>query len=165
MCSVVSTATPWIVAHQAPLSVEFSRHEYWSRLPSPPPGDLPNPGTELTSLCLLYQQVDSLPVAPPGKSHLSPGGCENSTRVESGLSCSYSMPTTLCSIWTIVRVPYTRMKQMRGFCELFKKTHTHTPCDIEGRLGGIGNGENEDPPSTFSLWRPLTWETSHPKSS
>ena len=36
-------ATPWTVAHQAPLSTGFSRQEYWSGLPCPPPGDLPNP--------------------------------------------------------------------------------------------------------------------------
>ena len=38
--------TPWTVAHQAPLSMGFSRQEYWSRLPFLPPGDLPNPGME-----------------------------------------------------------------------------------------------------------------------
>ena len=38
------------IAHQAPLSMEFSRQEYWSGLPFPPPGDLPDPGTEPTSL-------------------------------------------------------------------------------------------------------------------
>ena len=36
------------IAHQAPLSLEFSRQEYWRGLPFPPPGDLPNPGTEST---------------------------------------------------------------------------------------------------------------------
>ena len=36
--------TPWTIARQAPLSMEFSRQEYWSGLPFPPPGDLPNPG-------------------------------------------------------------------------------------------------------------------------
>jgi len=36
--------TPGTVAHQAPLDMEFSRQEYWSGLPLPPPGDLPNPG-------------------------------------------------------------------------------------------------------------------------
>ena len=36
--------TPWTVAHQAPLSMEFSRQEYWSGLPFPSPGDLPNSG-------------------------------------------------------------------------------------------------------------------------
>ena len=38
------SATPWTVAHQAPLSMEFSRQEYWSGLPFPTPGDLPDPG-------------------------------------------------------------------------------------------------------------------------
>ena len=53
VCSVMSdSATPWAVAHQAPLSVEFSRKEYWNELPFSPTGDLPNPRTEPTSLAL-----------------------------------------------------------------------------------------------------------------
>ena len=43
-------ATPWTVAHQDPLSMGFSRQEYWSRFPCPPPGDLPDPGIKPTSL-------------------------------------------------------------------------------------------------------------------
>ena len=43
-------ATPWTIARQSPLSMGFSRQEYWSGLPRPPPGDLPDPGVELTSL-------------------------------------------------------------------------------------------------------------------
>ena len=43
-------ATLWTVAHQAPLPVEFSRQEYWSGLPFPSPGDLPDPGIEPSSL-------------------------------------------------------------------------------------------------------------------
>ena len=39
--------TPWTITHQAPLSMGFSRQEYWSGLPFPTPGDLPNPGIEL----------------------------------------------------------------------------------------------------------------------
>ena len=51
MCSVVSdSVTPWTVACQAPLSVGFSRQDYWSGLPCPSPGDLPDPGMEFTSL-------------------------------------------------------------------------------------------------------------------
>ena len=42
--------TLWTVAHQAPLSMGFSRQEYWNGLPCPAPGDLPNPGTEVMSL-------------------------------------------------------------------------------------------------------------------
>ena len=57
-------ATPWTVAYQAPLSVEFSRQEYWSGLPYPCPGDLPNPRIEPRSPAL---QADTLPSEPPGK--------------------------------------------------------------------------------------------------
>ena len=42
-------ATPWTVGHQAPLSMGFSRQEFWSELPLPPPEDIPNPGIEATS--------------------------------------------------------------------------------------------------------------------
>ena len=53
-------ATPWTVAPQAPLSMEFSRQEYWSGLPCPPPGHLPDPGIEPTSSASPALQADSL---------------------------------------------------------------------------------------------------------
>ena len=53
-------ATPWTVAYKAPLSMEFSRQEYWSGSPFPSPGDLPKPGIEPRSPAL---QADE----PPGK--------------------------------------------------------------------------------------------------
>ena len=56
-------ATLWTVAHQAPPSMEFSRQEYWSGLPFPSPGDLPDLGIELGSPTL---QADALPSEPPG---------------------------------------------------------------------------------------------------
>ena len=46
------SATPWTVACQAPLSMEFSKQEYWSGLPFPSPGDLPDPGIEARSPAL-----------------------------------------------------------------------------------------------------------------
>ena len=58
------SATSWAAAYQAPLSVGFSRQEYWSGQLFPSPGDLPNPGTEPRSSAL---QVDSLLSEPPGK--------------------------------------------------------------------------------------------------
>ena len=68
VCSAVSdSATPWSVAHQAPLSVEFSRQEYWSGLLSPSPRDLPNPGTEPESPVFLHWQADSLPLSHLGR--------------------------------------------------------------------------------------------------
>ena len=57
-----SRIDPWTVARQAPLSVGFSSHEYWSRLPFPSPWDLPNPVIEPISPVL---QADSLPSEPP----------------------------------------------------------------------------------------------------
>ena len=60
-------ATPWIVARQAPLSMGFSRQEYWSGLPFPSPGDLPNPGIEPTSPVSPALHANSLPTEPPGK--------------------------------------------------------------------------------------------------
>ena len=57
-------ATPWTIALQVPLSVGFSRQEYWSGLPFPSPGDLPNPGIEPGSPAL---QADSLPTELQGK--------------------------------------------------------------------------------------------------
>ena len=62
--SVVSdSVTPWTVARQAPLSMEFSRQEYWSGQPFPSPGDLPDPGIEPRSPAL---QADSLSSEPVG---------------------------------------------------------------------------------------------------
>ena len=57
-------AIPWTVAHQAPLSMGFSRQEYWSGLPFPSPGNLPDPGIELRSPAL---QAGALTSEPPGK--------------------------------------------------------------------------------------------------
>ena len=56
--------TPWTLALQAALSMEFSRQEYWSGLPFPSPGDLPDPGMKPRSSTF---QADSLPSKPPGK--------------------------------------------------------------------------------------------------
>ena len=63
--SVVSSSAT--VALPAPLSMGFSRQEYWSGLPFPSPGDLPNPGIEPTSPVSPVLQADSLPTEPPGK--------------------------------------------------------------------------------------------------
>ena len=57
-------AVTWTIAHQAPLSMEFFRQEYWSGLPFPTPGDLPDPGIESASL------------APPTLADGVPGGAE-----------------------------------------------------------------------------------------
>ena len=63
--------TPWTVACQAPLSMGFSGQDYWSGLPSPSPGDLPDPGNAPGSLAL---QANSLPSDPSGKPKSSING-------------------------------------------------------------------------------------------
>ena len=58
--------TLWNIAHQALLSLGFSRQEYWSGLPFHPPGDLPDPGLNLCLLRLLHCRKDSLPLSHVG---------------------------------------------------------------------------------------------------
>ena len=60
-------ATPWTVTYQASQFMGFSRQEYWSGLPFPSPGDLPDPRIEPRSPTL---QADTLPSKPPGKPEL-----------------------------------------------------------------------------------------------
>ena len=71
--------TPWTLARQAPLSTEFSRQEYWSGLPFPSPGDLPDPGIKPASPAF---QADSSLSEPPGKamSPAKPGRVIKATR-------------------------------------------------------------------------------------
>ena len=69
-----NSVIPWTVAHQAPLSMGFSRQQHWSGLPFPTPEDLPHPGIESGSSAL---QADSLPFTPLQNGHIyydcSPG--------------------------------------------------------------------------------------------
>ena len=62
--SCLTLCEPWTVAYEAPTSMGFSRQEYWSGLPFPSPGDLPDPGIEPRSPAL---QADALPYKLPGK--------------------------------------------------------------------------------------------------
>ena len=74
-------AIPWTLAYQAPLSMEFSRQEYWSGLPFPSPGDLPDPGMEPGSPTWQADpsrprdgaQADALPPEPAGKPQVREG--------------------------------------------------------------------------------------------
>ena len=61
----LTLCTPWTAVHQAPLSMEFSRQEYWSGLPFPSPGDLSDPGIEPASPALAGGQFST--TEPPGK--------------------------------------------------------------------------------------------------
>ena len=68
-CSVMSDSLrpPWIVTYKTPLSMGFPRQEYWSGLPSLPPGDLPDPGIEPTSLMSPALAGGFFATVPPGK--------------------------------------------------------------------------------------------------
>ena len=92
--------TPWTVAHLAPLAMRFSRQDYWSGVPYPPPGDLPNPRIEPTSPAL---QAGSLPPShrespqngnthhqAQNLSHPPPGGTFLSFRPTSLISSSFN---------------------------------------------------------------------------
>ena len=70
LSSVRFFATPWTVAYQAPPSMGFSRQEYWSKLPFPSPGDLPDPGIEPRSPEF---HADALTSEPPGDPGSIPG--------------------------------------------------------------------------------------------
>ena len=74
--------TPWTIAHQAPLSMGFSRQEYWNGLPSPPPGDLPDPGISHGS----STAGRFFTAEPPGKPILSYTRTQKATSVY----CSFS---------------------------------------------------------------------------
>ena len=72
--SCLTLSTPWTVVHQAPLSVGFSRQEYWSGLPFPPSGDLLDPGIEPVSLMSSALAGGFLSLVPPGKPQRCPRG-------------------------------------------------------------------------------------------
>ena len=65
-------ATLWTVAHQAPLSVGFPRQEYWSGLPFPPPGNLPDPEIEPKSPASPALASGFITTEPCGKAYFSP---------------------------------------------------------------------------------------------
>ena len=67
--------TPWTVAHQAPLSMGFSRQEYWMGCHALLQGIFPTRGWNLHLSCLLHWQAGSLPLVPPGKPNLFMAGC------------------------------------------------------------------------------------------
>ena len=73
MASVVklclALATPWIVAHQTPLSMGFPRQEYWSGFPFPSPGILPDPGIERVSACAAGGLLTTEPLGKPFRAH------------------------------------------------------------------------------------------------
>ena len=81
------SVTPGTVAHQVLPSTGFSRQEYWSGLPCPPPGDLPNPGIEFASPAW---QVDSLPLSHPGSPKIEFTSILNIFKLKFDLICVFT---------------------------------------------------------------------------
>ena len=99
VCCVQLFVTPRTVVCQAPLSMAFSRQQYWSGLLCPSPGDLPHPGIKLKCLlCLLHWQTGSLPLAPPGKPLSYGVGSDSKTNGLIPITCDF------CLCFTVTRV-------------------------------------------------------------
>ena len=122
MCLITSVLsdsflTLWTIAHQAPLSMGFSRQEYWSGLPIPSPGDLPNPGMEPVSPVTSALQTDSLPAEPLGKPQ---------TRV----SVQFSSVTQLCpTLFDTMNCSMPGLPVHHQLLE-FTQTHVHRVSDV-----------------------------------
>ena len=96
------SVTPWTVACQAPLSMGFSRQEYWSGLPFPLPGDLPNPGIKSTSLESPALVGGFFTTEPPGKPF--PLTLTSNVPFSPVLLCSYRF--TLHPCWGTSQISY-----------------------------------------------------------
>ena len=90
--------TPWTVACQAPLSMGFSRQEYWNGLPCPPPGDLPNPGIKPRSSATLHCRQILLPLSYWGIC------CKPNLRIAPDFLLSFTPPDLIIRIANIYQV-------------------------------------------------------------
>ena len=112
-------ATPWTVAHQAPPSMEFSRREYWSGLPVPSPGDLPDSGIKPWPL---LSQADALPSEPPGNNQVTQLLLSDKINSVSGswtrVFCAFLRPLCLlrhllfCDIYLLLGLRFLRLVQI-----------------------------------------------------
>ena len=111
-------ATLWTVAPQAPLSMGLPRQEYWSGLPCPPSGDLPNPGSNLCLLCLLHQQGILYQQRHPG----SPAFITRDSKCQYWESVSLVLSAKLCSQFKgLTPVPQTvTVSKDKAFKTIFK---------------------------------------------
>ena len=123
--SVWLFAILWTVAHQAPLSSGFSRQEYWSRLPCPPPGDPSDTGIKPMPLCLLRWQTVSLPLVPPGKPEpgyrclsFSPLVFQVPKQTKVRLVKAMAFPVVMygCENWTIKKAERRRTDAFELWC-------------------------------------------------
>ena len=109
-------ATPWATAHQAPLSMGFSRQEYWSGLPCPAPGDLPDPRTERLSPVSPESQADSLLLSHRGS--LKEGQATSKTE---GYGLRHGAASG-CSHWDVSKVK-PQLTTLRSALHFFSHSH------------------------------------------
>ena len=117
--------TPWTLAYQALPSMGFSRQEYWSGLPFPSPGDLPNPGIEPGSPAL---QTDTLLSKPPGKP-------SNPADVGNLIFGSYAFSKSSLNIWFTVHV--LLMPGLENFEHYFTSMWSEYNCAVVWAFFGI----------------------------
>ena len=107
--------TPWTVPCQAPLFMRFPMQEYWSGLPFPPPGDLPNPRTELH---LLPWQEDSLPLSHQGSPKAGLIVCRFHARYHSMDGITDSMDMSLNKLQEILKERDAWLAAVHGGCKV-----------------------------------------------
>ena len=118
--------TPRTVAHQAPLSMGFSRREYWSGLPFPPPGDLPNPGIEPVSLVSPALAGRFLTTAPPGKPLLGEGS--NYHALGWKQSNSKGLISQVCNCFTFIMTVQFSCSVVSNTLQPHESQHPRPPC-------------------------------------
>ena len=109
-------ATPWTVAHQPPLSMEFSRQEYWRRLPFPPPGDLPHLGIEPRPPALAG---GFLTTEPPGKPNDIWLYRQNTVHRKTSLHLIYVYESTRKNLWQCLHFKNPRFSQTESHLEVW----------------------------------------------
>ena len=135
-------ATLWTVAYQAPLSMGFSRQQYWSGLPFPSPEDLPDPGIKPRSPAM---QADALSSEPPGKSYIMP-----IRHIMSQMPMFYSflwlnnIPAYMCVIYVMWFYVYVMYGLPRWLSDKKLPANAGNTRDVSsiprlGRSPGVGN--------------------------
>ena len=128
-------ATQWTVAHQAPLSVGFSRQEYWSGLPCPSPGNLPNPGIKSASLmsCALASRFFNTSATWQAQTHplhpLSLQGTSASFNILIEVCWFISVHTQLSGAHTTQWLAYTTMYRYKSMSCTYN-TYVYVPIHI-----------------------------------
>ncbi|CAM9214564.1 unnamed protein product, partial [Rangifer tarandus platyrhynchus] len=124
--------TPWAVSSQAPLSMGFSRQEYWSGSPCPPPGDLPDLGIKPTSPASPASQADPFPAEPPGEPKNTGVGYPSYLTAVHSLPCQILNCKSSCFRPTgdTSKVPMTSSAPVSGHLRSRKRRPSRSPARL-----------------------------------